>query len=223
MVGFMPSFLLQGTIMARRPTSQSTTLKNPPGTAAGLNESVGAPVPNSVVEEAPSPLLMEPAGASSALSHVGFIPTQKQREIKARLIAAMRDDPLVVPETIGASEAARITRCAEIRTWWKDEEFRNWIVDRNESFAKAELLFDTVLDEMARRLPTMEDKHLIAAGKLLAEVARKMPDKWARGQADGTTDKMIAKMDGDTLRRFIETTSKAVGMSLGPSENATKK
>jgi len=104
-----------------------------------------------------------------------YSPTDAQRWVKARLVAEMRDDPLLDPKALSVDRLSRILGEPKLVDWMRDPEFRSWFLSNKHSAAKVEFLYDQWLDQVANRLSTMNDKDLINAGKLLAEIAYKMP------------------------------------------------
>lgn len=145
-----------------------------------------------------------------------WTPTRDQRRAKAKLTVALRDDPLLVSTSLTGPTAASITGVSGVETWWLDRKFRSWFLDNYEAAAKAEFLFDQWLEEVAHRLSGMADKDLLVAGKLLAELARKMPDKF---QKEKILDAGIASLQGDGLREFIRTNAAAIGLRLVDDAN----
>jgi hypothetical protein len=102
-----------------------------------------------------------------------------------------------------------------VESWWSDPRFRKWFLDNYESAAKAEFLFDEWLNEIGARMTNMSDKDLLTAGKLLSELARKMPDKNMR---ERVLDAGIGAMAPDRLRQFIVDSAQAIGLRLIESE-----
>jgi hypothetical protein len=139
-----------------------------------------------------------------------FVPSDEQRRLRARLWTELRNDPLVVPATIGPSRIATITGENRVHAWWADKAFRSWICNRDAALERAELLVDLWLDGMVARLAQMSDKDYVQAGKLLMEVARKMPD---RSRPD-VAPVQFANKSPEELREFLQTAAAACGLQL---------
>lgn len=139
-----------------------------------------------------------------------FLPSDEQRRLRARLWTELRNDPLVVPAAIGPTRIESITGDHRIHQWSSDRPFRNWVLNRDAALERAEYLVDLWLDGMAERLPAMENKDFVQAGKLLMEVARKLPD---RSRPD-TAPAEFSKKSPEELRAFLEQAAGACGLQL---------
>lgn len=146
-----------------------------------------------------------------------FEPTDEQRRMRARLWTELRNDPLVVPAAIGPTRIESITGDHRIHAWWKDRSFRSWIVNRDAALERAELLVDLWLDGMLARMPGMSDKDYVQAGKLLMEVARKLPD---RSRPDAAPAQ-FANKSPEELREFLQTAAAACGLQLVAAPTAS--
>jgi hypothetical protein len=144
-----------------------------------------------------------------------WTPSAEQRRAKAKLTVALRDDSLLTPANLSGPAAASIVGVSAVESWWSDPRFRKWFLDNYESAAKAEFLFDEWLNEIGARMTNMSDKDLLTAGKLLSELARKMPDKNMR---ERVLDAGIGAMAPDRLRQFIVDSAQAIGLRLIESE-----
>lgn len=141
----------------------------------------------------------------------GFEPSDEQRRMRARLWTELRNDPLIVPAAIGPSRIEAITGEHRVQTWWADKQFRSWVLNRDAALERAEYLVDLWLDIMAARLPMMADKDIVNAGKLLLEVARKMPD---RSPKQDNVPAEFSKKSPDELRTYIQQAAEACGMKV---------
>lgn len=149
-----------------------------------------------------------------------WTPSAEQRRAKAKLTVALRDDPLLVPSNLSAPTAASIVGVGAVESWWSDPRFRKWFLDNYESAAKAEFLFDEWLTEVGARMANMQTKDLLTAGKLLSELARKMPEKGSGRER--ILDAGIGSMAPDRLRQFIVESASAIGLRLTEAEEGNK-
>lgn len=153
-----------------------------------------------------------------AKNNAAWVPSREMRRAKANFVVALRDDPLLVAQNVSAHAAASISGVAGVERWWTEvPQFRPWFLDRYESESRAEYLFSAFLDEIEGRMGAMSDKDLMSAGKLLAEIARKMPEKHSR---ERVLDAGIGQMSDEARRRFILEGAAALGLDLGSTPAA---
>jgi len=89
----------------------------------------------------------------AATSELVFIPTPSQRQVKARLITKLVDNPLLDAASLTLSEAEQITNSAQLKDWWGRPGFKEWFLDQNEYRQRLEYLFSLALDAAEEILP----------------------------------------------------------------------
>lgn len=115
--------------------------------------------------------------ATRAPEFLGYEPTPGMRRVKAQFWVQMREDPSVDPQQLSPADIQRRVDAPSLDRWWRDPLFRSWFLNKQEWVAGAEMAFELWLDQLTGRLMSglMSDKDLVAAGKLLSEVADKLP------------------------------------------------
>ena len=113
-------------------------------------------------------------------------PGDRQRAAKAKLLIAMRHDPLLDPSQLTVEQLATYMGVSHVTAndWGKHPEFRKWLVAKHEVEEKAQYLLDNWLRKLEDRLPGMGDKEFIAAGKLLNEIVARQAEQAAPPSAD---------------------------------------
>jgi hypothetical protein len=140
---------------------------------------------------------------STGASELIFIPTPSQRQVKARLITKMADNPLIDLSSITLAEAQQLTGSSQLKDWWGRPGFKEWFLDQNEYRQRLEYLFSLALDAAEEILLSTDVKvqgARVAMIKLLADLANKTPKEAAAKYKDES----IAKMDRAELEAFLE-------------------
>ena len=132
-----------------------------------------------------------------------FIPTPSQRQVKARLLVRLSDNPLLEHSSLSLSESQSITGSSQIKDWWGRPGFKEWFLDQNEYRQRLEYLFALALDAAEEILLSTDPKSQgarVSMIKLLAELANKIPKE----NAAKYLDESISKMDRGQLESFLE-------------------
>ena len=132
-----------------------------------------------------------------------FTPTDVQRQVKAKLLAAIHDNPLYSLDDLTEGGAVELTRDRRLRAWWEVEGFQDWLKNKNEFRQRVEHITAKLLDAMERIASSTNPKLATAqvnAMKAFMEVGNKMPSK----QKEITyKDAAIAAMDPLKLEEFL--------------------
>lgn len=148
----------------------------------------------------------------AATSELVFIPTPSQRQVKARLITKLVDNPLLDAASLTLSEAEQITNSAQLKDWWGRPGFKEWFLDQNEYRQRLEYLFSLALDAAEEILLSTDPRSQsarVSMVKLLAELANKVPRETIK-----YADDAISKMDKAQIEAFLEKN----GVSLIPGK-----
>ena len=140
---------------------------------------------------------------AAAVPELIFIPTPSQRQVKARLITKLTDNPLTDLASITLAEAQQLTGSSQLKDWWGRPGFKEWFLDQNEYRQRLEYLFSLALDAAEEILLSTDPKAQgarVAMIKLLAELSNKVPKE----SAAKYRDESIAKMDRAELEAFLE-------------------
>jgi hypothetical protein len=89
------------------------------------------------------------------------------------------------------------------QAWWSDPQFKDWFLNRQDHVERVDYLYELFLDQAEKKLvdPEIQTKDLINMGKLLAELARKMPDKYTKVKM---LDAGLADMSDAELKKIID-------------------
>jgi hypothetical protein len=147
----------------------------------------------------------------------GFMPTAGMVEAKATMWQIFGSDPTLVPERITQTQAQLILGDKRMKRWCKIPGFWAWFLNKYEHAALADALYDRWIRMAFDRLPDMQDKDFIQLGKLLAEVAKKMPERWMK---ERVLDADVARMDDSRLMDLVLTTAKNLGWQVTIPEGA---
>ena len=132
-----------------------------------------------------------------------FVPSDTQRQVKAKLLAAVQDNPVYSLEDLTEGGAVELTHDRRIRAWWEIEGFQDWLKNKNEFRQRVEHITAKLLDAMERIAASTDPKLATAqvnAMKAFMEVGNKMPSK----QKEITyKDAAIATMDPLRLEEFL--------------------
>ena len=101
-----------------------------------------------------------------------------------------------------------VVKDRRIKGWLKQPGFRDYIRDAYDHAAMATATYEGWVREASNRMPGMGDKEFIALGKLLAEIADKMPKRWVK---EKVLDADVAKMSEDQLLDFVVDRITAMG------------
>jgi hypothetical protein len=140
---------------------------------------------------------------SAAASELIFIPTPSQRQVKARLVIKLAENPIIELGSLTLAEAQQLTGSSQLKDWWGRPGFKEWFLDQNEYRQRLEYLFSLALDAAEEILLSTDIKvqgARVAMIKLLAELANKTP-KEAQTRYK---DEAIAKMSQAELEAFLE-------------------
>lgn len=139
----------------------------------------------------------------TAASELVFIPTPSQRQVKARLITKLTDNPLLDVSSLTLAEAQQLTNSAQLKDWWGRPGFKEWFLDQNEYRQRLEYLFSLALDaaeEILLSTDARSQSARVSMVKLLAELANKLP----REATVRYADEAIGKMDKAQIEAFLE-------------------
>lgn len=132
-----------------------------------------------------------------------YLPSPEQRKVKSAFWARFNDNPLCEPQDVTTSIILRIVQDERITKWWPQEGFKEWFRNADEFRQRMEYLSHLVLDTFEEILidPRANPSSRVAAGKIILEVARKMPTKG--GTEDQFLDQKIQQMDRKQLEEFV--------------------
>lgn len=136
-----------------------------------------------------------------------FIPHPDQRKVKAALWAVINDNPAFDIDSITAEDVVKITADSRVRRWWKETDFRSWLLNKDEFRQRLEYQAQLALDTLERVLISTDAKSAnaqVQAAKLILEAASKMPQKWTK---EVWADERISKMDKLQLQEYIKKNS----------------
>lgn len=147
------------------------------------------------------------------LDHVlgDFHPSAGMVGAKETLWAMVHADPTLVPDRMSNEQLALVVGDRRMRGWLRKDGFREWLLNRYEHRSFAGAAYDRWIRLVYERMPTMGDKDLIALGKLLAEVAQKMPERWVK---EKILDGDIAKMDESRLMETMLAAARSYGWQV---------
>lgn len=148
---------------------------------------------------------------------MGFVPTIGMVEVKAMFWSIVAHEASILPDRIDGEQLQLLLGDRRIKGYLKRPDFLPWLKNRHTHIARADALYDKWLGLMEGRMRDMSDKDLIAAGKLLAEVAKKMPERWMK---EKLVDGDVAKMDDQRLMETILTTARNLGWQVVIPEGA---
>lgn len=140
---------------------------------------------------------------SAAASELIFIPTPSQRQVKARLVIKLAENPIIELGSLTLAEAQQLTGSSQLKDWWGRPGFKEWFLDQNEYRQRLEYLFSLALDAAEEILLSTDIKvqgARVAMIKLLAELANKTPKETQTRYKD----EAIAKMSQAELEAFLE-------------------
>lgn len=142
---------------------------------------------------------------------MGFIPTIGMVEVKAMFWSIVAHDASLLPDRIDGEQLQLLLGDRRIKGYLKRADFLPWLRNKHTHAAKADALYDKWLGIVEGRMRDMSDKDIIALGKLLAEVAKKMPERWMK---EKLVDADVAKMDDQRLIETILTTARNLGWTV---------
>lgn len=136
-------------------------------------------------------------------SELTYLPSVEQRKTKSAFWAKFNDNPLCEPQDVTTSVVLRIVQDERITKWWAQDGFKEWFRNIDEFRQRMEYLSHLVLDTFEEILidPRANPSSRVAAGKIILEVARKMPAKGAA--EDQFLDQKIQQMDRKQLEEFV--------------------
>lgn len=111
-----------------------------------------------------------------------YRPKQKHRLAKARLMTAIQSQPLLRIEELSCGKIEQIVGM-NLRNEWNKPGFREWLLNRSEYEEKLEMLFSMALDAAQEILLNTDPKAQSARVQMIktvAELANKMPSRWAQ-------------------------------------------
>lgn len=125
-----------------------------------------------------SPALGKPESVLMAPTDLGWVPTVKQQKVKSNFWARYREDPVIQPDKLTAAEVTQLCG-TDVSKWWSDPGFRAWFINADSWRHQLEFLADSFLEKAMYRLLSDElsDKDFINLGKLISEMAGRMPTK----------------------------------------------
>lgn len=116
---------------------------------------------------------LAPASPQGLARYVGFVPNDRQLEVRAAFWAHVRLLPGVDPKALSAVQVRDLlpTDTTGLSEWWREPGFKSWFLDGEEWRAQLELLLTRVLTRLdeALRHGVVAVKDLVAAGKFIAE------------------------------------------------------
>lgn len=163
-----------------------------------------------MVREAPS---MEVLGAIAT-----DIPDERYLA-RARVQVALRDNPHLNPHALTLEQLVELGRDARIAKWVQtDPAVAMWLTNPALPTERVEATFSTLLDTIAIRVPTMSDKDLLAALKLLGELGDKFP---ARYKEVKVVDAEIARMTTEEHGKLILEAARSMGYDVTERKTLT--
>lgn len=142
-----------------------------------------------------------------ATQELTFLPNPEQRRTKAAFWAVMEENPLVDRENVNQELVIRITGDTRLKRWWGIPGFRQWFTNQEEFRQRMEYLSNLVLDTYEDILsdPKANPSAKVAAGKVILEVAKKMPSKQNEPvYADANINNMNRKQLEEFIRKNMQ-------------------
>lgn len=139
---------------------------------------------------------------STVFEEVAFIPSRSHKEVKAKLLARLEDNPITDIDSITCSAVVSITKDSRINHWWTIPGFKEWFKDKDEfrvglSVAANNAL--AVLEEVAQN-DLAPPSSRVAAAKILLEQHAKLAPKTSEEFAD----ERLAKLSEGKLDAIIK-------------------
>lgn len=142
-----------------------------------------------------------------------FRPSMEQRRAKSNFWARQQEMPIQMdPSTFDTPYMVRLAGNKQLKGWLSQKGFKEWFLDANDVSGRLEFLFDLAISSLESIIMNEDPKAQSArvnAIKLAAELANKMPNRWAR---QSYADELIGKMDEVQLEAFLE--KKGVNLKL---------
>lgn len=136
-----------------------------------------------------------------------YVPSAEERRVKAALWAVVAENPIHDPESMTVEDIVKVTGDNRVRRWWKQPQFRDWLLNKDEFKQRLEYQAHLALDTLERILSGTDPKMAnaqVQAAKLIIEAANRMPQRWTK---EIWGDERIQKMDKLQLKEFIKRNS----------------
>ena len=138
------------------------------------------------------------------LESMDFVPSEVMMRAKARLLAAISDNPVYSLEDMSLDVAIEFTKERKLRQWWKQDGFQDWFKNKHEFRAEVEDLLNLGLKRMRTILNSESDKLAnaqVSVVKMLMEAGNKMPKQKETSRG---FDSNIDKMNSEQLEEFLK-------------------
>lgn len=135
------------------------------------------------------------------VQELSYSPNGEERRAKAKLIAALEDNPVTDWASLTSAAAVQLTGDERIARWWSKPGFAEWFCNKNEFRAKAEFLLDVMLDGLVELAASSDPRTFsskINAIKVLVEIT----GRGAKSSKVKVLDTEIPT-DPDELREYI--------------------
>lgn len=142
-----------------------------------------------------------------------FMPTAGMVQAKSLFWSIVAHDPSLLPDRMTREQVLLILGDPRLKNWYKRSgaAFHAWLLNKHEHETLAVAAYDRWIRMVPDRMRDMQDKDFIQLGKLLAEVARRMPERWMK---EKLVDGDVAKMDDNRLMDLLLTTAKNLGWKV---------
>jgi len=77
-----------------------------------------------------------------------FLPSEKDKELKASFWALERENPTCDPDLLTACRVAEVVNYSNMEKKWAIPGFREWFCNKNEAKQRAERIFNKLLDAL---------------------------------------------------------------------------
>jgi hypothetical protein len=148
---------------------------------------------------------------------LGFSASDAQLRAKATFWVKHREDPLVSPDRLTTAEVARMSGAPQLTKWWTQEDFRGWFLSQDTWRAELAYAFEMWVSQAAARMSQtdlMPTKEFIGLGKLLAELAGRMP------RTGPTSETPLKQLTEGEARQQFDAAAKALGYLPPKTEGA---
>lgn len=150
--------------------------------------------------------LVNPAQSVSQLAdRLFFAPSPNHRKMKAKFWSNYMPSPFKDVADTTQAELAKYCGLSHttIERYLKEEGFRDWLLNVNESRERLEYLYNLWTDRVERILldDSTAAQTVVTLGKTLGELANKFPNRWAQ---EKFSDEDINKMSESQLKAFLD-------------------
>lgn len=195
----------------RTRAADATETVRAPRTSTEVFAGAGTPTQADILGIQPATL------AAGSLRHderdpPAFMPTSGMVQVKATFWTMVSVDTSLVPDRMGKEQIVAVLGDQRLTNWFKKKGFKDWFLNKHEHAAKEVALYDRWLflveDWMWNRSDEIQFKDLDKIGKTLAELARRMPERWMK---EKIIDGQVGKMDNEGMVNLLLTTAKSLG------------